>query len=139
MDKRGAEEGDSWQPWHFTIKISWGRLASLHRVHFHLSHILTLQLQGQNIQSQAYTVQLLRALRQVSLDGGGWQTAMLVLPKADPLQKEAFGATQREFEAIVACQEAMKQIKPVLPADEVNGEKAEKEKKAKGTGKGEEG
>ena len=137
MDKMGVEDGDSWQPWHFTSKISWGRLAGLRRVHFHLSHILTLQLRGQNLQSQAYTVQLLRALHQVSLDGGGWQTAMLLLPKADPLQKEAFGATERELEAIVAYQEAMKRIKPVFHGDDGNGEKTEKEKKGKG--KGEEG
>ena len=34
MDRMGVEEGDSWQPWHVTNKITWGRLAGLHRVHF---------------------------------------------------------------------------------------------------------
>ena len=33
----------------------------------------------------------------------------VALPKADTLQKEAFGATERELEAIVAYQEAIRQ------------------------------
>ena len=53
---------------------------------------------------------------------------MLLLPKADPLQKEAFGATERELEAIVAYQEAMKRIKPVFHGDDGNGEKTKKDK-----------
>ena len=136
MDMIGVEKGDGGEPWHFTSKSSWGWLAGLHRVHFHISLRLTPPPRGQDLQSQAYTVQLLRAPHQVSLDGGGWQTAMLLLPKADPLQKETFGATERELEAIVAYQEAMKRIKPVFHGDDVNGEKTEKEKKGKGGGQG---
>ena len=91
------------------------------------------------MQSEAYTVQLLRALQRVSLDGGGRETAMLLLPKADPLQKEAFRATARGLVAIVAYQEPKKRIKPVFHVDDGYGEKTEKEKRGNGKGKGKEG
>ena len=67
---------------------------------------------------------------------------MLLLPTVDPLQKKAFGATDREPEAIVSYQEAMKRIRPVFHTDDSHAdygkEKTEKEKKGKGKGKGEE-
>ena len=110
-DRLGVEEGDAFQPWMWTEKIQWGKLAGLLRVHFHLSHILSLLLKGRKSQGKADIVQLLRSLHQVSLDGGVWSTASLLLPKPDPLYRETFGATEVELEAIVAYQEAMKKIK----------------------------
>ena len=83
MEKMGGVEGgDAWQVRQWTGKISWGKFKGLHRVHYHLGHALTLSLRGQHRESQAYMVQLLRSIHQVNLDGGGWETASLLLPKS---------------------------------------------------------
>ena len=79
---------------------------------------------------------MLRALHQVSLDGGGWQTAKLLLPRGDPLEKESFGASEKELEATVAYQEALRRITPNLHHNEDQADKDPKEKDAKGAGKG---
>ena len=91
MDRVGAEPGDLRQPWRMTKQIHWGNMASLHRVHSHLSQVLALSLRGSQSQAEAYTVQLLRALHQVALDGGSWTSASLLLPKQDPLYKQTCG------------------------------------------------
>jgi len=133
MDKLGTEPGDAFQPWMWTSRISWGKLAGLHRVHFHLSHILGLSLKGKKRQAEAYTVQLLRSLHQVSLDNGMWSTASLLLPRPDPIYRENFGATETELEAVVGYQEALKKLKGKTITEEPIDDK---DTKAKGGGKG---
>ena len=131
MDRLGAEPGDLWQPWMMTRQIHWGNMAGLHRVHFHLSHILALSLRGLHSQAEAYNVQLLRALRQAALDGCAWTTTALLLPKQDPLYKQACGVMRGKLEVIAACTEAMKKSERAAPACV-----SDKDKKAKGRGKG---
>ena len=134
MDKLGVEEGDAWQLWMLSEKINWGNMSGLHRCHFHLCHALTLSLRGKKTQCEAYMVQILRALHQVALDGGTWGTASLLLPRADPIYREQFGATGEELEAIVAYQEALKKIrsKPEGPPGNVKDKADAKEKGGKG-------
>ena len=100
-----------WQPYMMTQNIPWVNMAGLHRVHFHLPHILATSLRGDHNQAGAYMVQLLRALHQVALDGGTWNTGSLLLPKTDPLYKNQCGGTEEELEAIVAYREAMQKLK----------------------------
>ena len=95
------------------------------------------------MQSQGYTVQLLRVLLQLSWAGAGWQTAMLLWAKVDPLQKEDSEATEEKPEAIAPCQQALKHSEPVFLGVDVNVEVTEKEKwtlylRGSGEGKGEE-
>lgn len=136
IDKLGTEPGDSFQPWMWTSRISWGKLAVLHRVHFHLSHILGLSLKSKNKQAEAYQVQLLRCLHQVSLDNGMWSTGSLLLPRPDPIYRESFGATEAELEAIVSYQEALKKIRNVPHGKAGNDDAPEDgDKGAKGKGK----
>ena len=71
----GVEKGDAFQLWMWTQKIQWGNLVGLHRVHSHLSRVLALLLKGRESKGEAYIVQLLQSLRQVSLDGGVWSTS----------------------------------------------------------------
>ena len=136
MEDLGAEPGDAWQLWHRTEMISWGQMAGLHRVHYHLSHILTMMLRGQTAQAEAYMVQLLRAVHQVSLDGGSWSTAALRLPKKDPLYKVRFGATEEELETCLSFNEAMKKISGQRWEKPESQDKDSKDKKAEGGGKG---
>lgn len=138
MDKLGVEDGDAWQLWQMSEKINWGNMSGLHRCHFHIAHALTLSLKGKKTQCEAYLVQMLRALHQVALDGGTWGTASLLLPRADPIYREQFGATGEELEAIVAYQEAMKKIrsKPETAGDDKKEKSVAKDSKSgKGEGK----
>ena len=69
-ERLGADRGDAMRPWTWTEKAQWGELAGVHRVHSHLSRVLALLLKGRESKGEAYIVQLLQSLRQVSLDGG---------------------------------------------------------------------
>ena len=42
----GVAEGDPWTFWQYSNVIQWGKMRGLHRTHYHLSHILELQLRG---------------------------------------------------------------------------------------------
>ena len=55
-------------------------------------------------------MQLLTGLRQVAMDGGSWEVASLLLPARDPCQREQWGASERELEAVASYRKAMKEI-----------------------------
>ena len=118
IDKMGLEPGDPWQLWQFTHKLAFGKNKGLLRLHYHVSHALTYSLRGQTLISQAYMVQILRALYQLSLDNGSWSTAALLLPKADPVFRELFGGTQEELEAAASYQKALKEMRGGAPKPE---------------------
>ncbi len=52
-EKLGVEPGDTWQIWMWTERIHWGKMLGLKRVHWHLSHVLTLSLRGEKEQGEA--------------------------------------------------------------------------------------
>ena len=145
----GAEDGEPWQLWSLTEKLQWGKMQGLRRIHFHLSHILTMSLRGNRRQSEAYIAVLLRAVRQVQLDGGNWDNAMLLLPRRDPCAPRRFAATEADLETIVAYRDSMKRLnqmgsggggggggdKTTGDKDKDKGKGADKEK-TKGAGKG---
>ncbi len=80
-----AEEGgDPWKLWGVSANIRWGLMVGRHRIHHHLSHAVVLGLKGQVAESMAYGCVLLRAIRQHSLDNGGWDIANLMMPGEDP-------------------------------------------------------
>ena len=54
--------------------------------------------------------QLLKALHQVSLDGGTWGDASLLLPVADPIRKRDFGASEAEIEVIAGYRRARQDL-----------------------------
>jgi hypothetical protein len=140
MEKLGVEDGDAWQLWNWSERVVWGKMLGLKRVHWHVSHILSLSLKDKRREAQAYMVQLLRGLHQVTLDGGSWEVASLLLPNRDPCARDHFGATERELEAVVAYQKAMKEIRrpawnPTL--SEEGGGKASSSGKGGGGAKGE--
>jgi hypothetical protein len=136
MDKLGAEEDDAWQLHQLSGKLNWGKMKGLHRVHFHVSHALTMSLRGEHDRCEAYLCQLLRGLHQVSLDNGSWDTAALLLPKKDPLHRELFGGTERELEAAVAYQEALRKIKKGISLAQDADEEKKPVNNKKGGGKG---
>ena len=56
------------------------------------------------------TVQLLRAVHQVSLDQGSWQAASLMLAHADPLERPKFGGEPQQLESIASYLKAMTEL-----------------------------
>ena len=133
----GVEDGDPWQVYQMTEHVPWGKMLGLKRCHWHLSHALAFSLRGRKHQAEAYMVQLLKSLHQVALDGGSWEVASLLLPARDPCQREQWGASERELEAVASYRKAMKEIgrsswtSPWVPS--APGDPA-----AKGGGKGKE-
>jgi hypothetical protein len=135
VDRMGIEAGDAWAVWQYTQKLPWGRNQGLMRAHFHASHCLQLSLRGQHRCAQAYLVQLCRALYQVALDRGSWETASLFLPRTDPAQRDMWGGTEQELEAAAAYNEAMKKMRKNHPS-EWTAQQDNKDKDPKGKGKG---
>ncbi len=50
MATLGVSEHKPRRPWQRTGRLPWKRLKGLQRVHFHLGHLLTLQLEGRHQQ-----------------------------------------------------------------------------------------
>ena len=70
-------------------------MKGLHRTHFQLPHILTLNLRGKHDQASAYYVSLLKAIHQVVLDDGSWTDAALLLIAKDAGQGRIRGERER--------------------------------------------
>lgn len=111
-------------------------------MHYHLSKILALSLKGKKHVSEAYTVRLLRAIHQCCIDNGSWDSASLLFPGKDPCERNLFGGTEAELEAIVSYREALKKLQKGNPSwaqeEKPGGGGAPKGDK-KGDGKGEKG
>ena len=87
IEHLGVEEGEAWQLHHWSLRVAWGRMQGLKRVHYHLSKILALSLKGKKHVSEAYTVRLLRATHQCCIDSGSWDSASLA-PRKGPVREE---------------------------------------------------
>ena len=104
--------------------MQFGKMQVLQRVHFHISHALELGLRDRHAECLAYLCQLLRAMHQVVLDGGGWEDASGFLPTEDPFQTVEFAGDDSEVETLAARREALDTLR-------------KKKKPAKGNAKGE--
>ena len=80
-------------------------------MHFHASHILGLMLKDRPRVAEAYLVQLLRALHQVAIDGGQWDTGTLLLPTPDPIYRYQFGGTEEDLEVIAGYQDTIEKLR----------------------------
>ena len=82
----------------------------LKRCHWYVSHALTHFLRGETAAGEAYLTQILRGLHQVALEGGGWDTACLLLPGHDPCSREPYGCTEEDLHTIAAYRDAERRI-----------------------------
>ena len=97
-------EGGEWT-WDLPAKglVRFGKMRGLRRVWAALSQIChVLDRPGGRIIALAMTIQLLKALRQVAIDKGGWRTAWRFINLPDPYTPAVFGGTERELEIISA-------------------------------------
>ena len=100
-----------------------------------MSHALELGLKGQNDECAAYLTTLLRAIHQANIDGGGWQTAMHLLPRDDPWERVIFGGSQGDLEVIAGYQEALRKLRKGSGRGE-DGAEEDSKGGAKGGGRG---
>ena len=91
-------------------RIQWGNQKGLHLMYVMQLHVLKRQLKGQHKQAAAQNVRNLKALHQVALDGGEWKTGWELTFLPHPLQRQRFGGTAAELEAIGAMQVALDNI-----------------------------
>lgn len=103
----GVTKGIPYRLTDFTQKLNWGKQRTLHRVHYALSSILELQLQGKTMQSTLLMTQVLRSINQCSLDQGDWRTAWLLTHLPDPMLRPRFGGEEQSLEVIGAYVKAM--------------------------------
>ena len=95
---------------------------------------------------------LMRAIHQVAIDHGSWNTATALLPIADPLSRAEFGGTRKDLAAVYAYQESLAKLRshnrsdkqPPPPQREVNldqqnDELPQQDAKGKGRGKNKKG
>jgi len=90
---------------------TFGKMKGLWRCHHLLSDVLQLLDAQENEAAMGLTVQALKALHQVALDGGAWETALLLLPDDDPLSKPAFGGEERELEAAYTYKKSLQELR----------------------------
>ncbi len=86
-------------------------MTGFRRIHHHLSHMVALGLCGQTVESMAYAVQLLRAIRKSCLGAGSWEHSSLMVPSEDSCTKSSFATAEEELEAILGYQDAMKKLR----------------------------
>ncbi len=92
------------QYWHFRdyskkLAPKFGRFRGFWRVHHMLSEILMMYHDGQAEVAAAMTVQAAKAIYQVGLEGGEWQTANLLWPLQDPMGSDEWAGTAEEMRA----------------------------------------
>ena len=61
--------------------------------------------------AHAFAAQLAKALHQVAIDGGSWESASLMLPLPDAFQEPSFGGSERELAAVHSYRKAMKDLR----------------------------
>ena len=94
----------------YTRRLNWGKQKTLMRVHYGLSELLQVLMKGKLERGALMTVQLLRAVHQVSLDQGSWQAASLLLAHSDPLERPRFGGEPEQLEKIASYLKAMQEL-----------------------------
>ena len=88
-----------------------GKMRGLHRCHGMLAELFQLQLEGKTDHAAAYTVQAMKVLHQVAIDGGSWASAELLLPLGEGIEVSHFGGSEKEMVAIHAYHKALKELK----------------------------
>ena len=134
MTDMGIEASDNWQVWHHNRHISWGRFLGLQRCHWHVAHGLSFFLRGQVHEGQAYLTTLLRSLHQVCLDGGSWDTASLMMPVSDPIDKTRFGGSHAQLEVVAVYKDAVRKLEKAHTQTDHAGAGGSKKKKGDGQG-----
>lgn len=129
-------------------KIAWGKQKSLQRVHFMLSEILEMMLQGKNEKACLQVTLCLRAIHQAAIDQD-WSIAWMICHVQDPFTKQKWGGEPEELQHIASYLKSMSELERDTerlrqasasswnqnpPADDTGKGRTKKDKKGKGKG-----
>ena len=90
---------------------TFGRMKGLWRCHAGLAEIIQMLMDGDEEHALAFACQMSKALHQVGLDKGSWDTALLMLPTPDALGEPSFGGEEQELAAIQSYRKAIRELK----------------------------
>jgi len=93
------------------IKRNFGKMTGLWRCHLILQEIIQLQMADDHVHATALTCQLSKALHQVAVDHGNWETALLLIPLPDAIGDTPFGGDEEELESIHAYMKSLRELK----------------------------
>ena len=93
------------------IRKRFGRMQGLWRCHAGLQEIVQLLADKKPDHAHAFATAFAKAIHQVALDGGSWDSAALMIPLPDALQEPVFGGSERELAAVHSYRKAMKDLR----------------------------
>ena len=107
---------DSRQVWCYRdvstkLRKKFGKMVGLWRCHLALQEIVQLLADRDVDHAHAFAVSFAKALHQVALDRGSWDSAALMIPVADALEEPSFGGSERELAAVHSYRKAMRDLK----------------------------
>ena len=116
MAKRIIGVTDDRQVWGYRdvskrLLRAFGKMRGLWRAHAGLQEIIQYLNDGDAEHALAYACQLSKALHQVGLDRGNWDTALLMIPTPDALSEPQFGGEEYELAAIQSYKKAIRELK----------------------------
>ena len=147
----GIVPGQPWTLLDWWRKIEFGKLKGISRCTLILLTILEQLRRGDHEIAAAQTVQGLKAMRQVALDGGHWDIAWELTGIQDHLRSEEFAGSFEDLTAISAYRKYRRELKagsrlpppdPVVSGDDAGQAGAgryRRKKGPKGGGKGDVG
>jgi hypothetical protein len=88
-----------------------GRMRGMYRCHVMSSKILQQLHEGRTARAGALLVQFQKAVLQMALDNGCWDSASLLWPGGDPLGQREFGGTEAEMKAVHAYRKSLQELR----------------------------
>ena len=93
------------------IKRTFGKMVGLWRCHLLLQEVLQLQMADDHLHATALVCQISKALHQVAVDKGDWDTAQLLIPLPDALTEAPFGGDEEELELVHSYKKSLRELK----------------------------
>jgi hypothetical protein len=113
-----------------------GRMRGMYRCHVMSSDILQQLHEGRPVRAAALLVQFQKAVLQMALDNGSWDSASLLWPGGDPLGQREFGGTEAEMKAVHAYRKALQELRNRAPKSESPRQGDAGDDTAAGSGRG---
>jgi hypothetical protein len=106
---------DDRQVWRFRdlnrkLRPAFGKLVGIHKCHGLVMDIVQLMHDKEFKLAHAYAVQVSKALHQVGLDQGSWDTAQLLVPLPEASSSSKFGGDEMELEAVFAYRKSLREL-----------------------------
>ncbi len=135
-EQLGVQPGQAFNFQDFNRRIPWGHQKTLQRAHYMLGEIYLLLDSGRALEAQATVAQCMKATHQAALDSGDWRLAWHLTTLRDPFQRQQFGGSARELEAIAAYSRALEDLESRMKKEKDRGRSHEEHDKTDEPGEG---